>query len=131
MSGMNMAFRPELLPSLYTLQMGRGQPFDRFDDIWSGIFTKRICDHLGLGVWSGRPIIRHDRASDVWANLTKEQPGLKLNETLWRLVDSIVLTSTTVADCYRELADKLELDEPYWIRLRSFMKRWADLTSAV
>lgn len=129
MCSMNLAFRPELLPCLYFLQMGKGQPFDRFGDIWAGIFTKKICDHLGLGVWSGRPVVRHERASDVWTNLNKELPGLKMNEMLWPLVDFIVLTSTTVSDCYWELADKLALDEPYWQHLRSCMKRWTELTS--
>lgn len=126
MCGMNLAFRPELVSCLYFLKMGEGQPFDRFGDIWAGIFAKRVLDHLGLGVWSGRPVVRHDRASDVWTNLAKEMTGLKVNETMWRAVDAVVLTSSTPADCYRELADKLVLDGPYWQELRSCMIRWAD-----
>ena len=127
MCGMNLAFRPEIVPALYFLQMGQGQPYDRFGDIWAGIFSKRICDHLGFAVTSGSPIIRHDRASNVWSNLRKESTGLELNETLWALVDGIVLTSRDVVGCYIELAQSLPLDDSYWRDLRRSMNRWADL----
>lgn len=130
MCGMNLAFKPKMVPAMYFLLMGRDGPFDRFGDIWCGIFIKKICDHLNFGVCSGKPMVSHPRASNVWANLRKELPGYEVNETLWQSVDSIVLTQTTVRDCYRELAEKLPLGGEYWDRLRTAMKIWAGLFPA-
>jgi len=126
MCGMNLAFRPEAVPCLYFLRMGRGEPYDRFGDIWAGIFAKRICDHLGFAVRTGRPVVRHERASDVWVNLEKELEALRMNEKLWPMVDGVVLTSDSIAGCYVELAEKLPAEGPYWDTLRSSMRRWAE-----
>ena len=130
MCGMNLAFKPKIVPAMYFLLMGREWPFDRFGDIWCGIFSKRVCDHLGFAVRSGEPRIEHQRASNVWTNLRKEMPGYEVNETLWRAVDSVVLTKETVRDCYRELAEKLPLTGEYWDRLRRAMTIWAELFPA-
>lgn len=127
MCGMNLAWRAELTPAMYFLLMGREWPFDRFGDIWAGVFSKKICDHLGMGVVSGDPMIEHRRASNVWANLQKEAPGLPFNEQLWSAVDSIVLTETTVAGCYAQLARDLSIEGDYWTRLRDAMSVWAEL----
>jgi len=127
MCGMNLAFKPELTPAMYFLLMGKDRPFDRFGDIWCGVFLKKICDHLGFAIRSGAPRIEHQRASNVWMNLRKEFPGYEVNETLWQAVDSIVLTKSTVRDCYRDLAEKLPLTGEYWDRLRNAMNVWADL----
>ncbi len=131
MCGMNLAFKPKMLPAMYFLLMGRDWPFDRFGDIWCGIFAKKICDHLGWAVRSGEPRIDHMRTSNVWTNLRKELPGYGVNETFWQAVDSVVLTETTVGDCYKELAEKLPLAGEYWDRLRMAMRIWADLCPAM
>ncbi len=130
MCGMNLAFKPKIVPAMYFLLMGREWPFDRFGDIWCGIFSKRICDHLGFAVRSGEPRIEHQRASNVWTNLRKETPGYEVNETLWLAVDSVVLTKETVRDCYKELAEKLPMTGEYWDRLRRAMPVWAELFPA-
>lgn len=127
MCGMNIAFKRELTPIMYFLLMGGDWPFDRFGDIWCGIFVKRICDHLGYAVRSGQPHVRHERASDVWTNLKKEAPVYEVNERLWQVVDSTVLTGKTFVDCYHELADQLALPGDYWAQLRTAMHIWADL----
>ncbi|MCA8949486.1 MAG: hypothetical protein KDE27_08275 [Planctomycetes bacterium] len=131
MCGMNLAWRPELTPALYFLLMGRDFGVDRFGDIWAGLFSKRICDHLGLAVNSGSPTVHHARASNVWANLRKEAPGMERNETLWRVADGTVLTATTVVGCYRELADAVlraanstGAEDGYLLRLADAMQRW-------
>lgn len=132
MCGMNLAFRPEVVPALYFMLMGKNHPVDRFGDIWAGLFVKRICDHLGFAVNSGAPAIEHKRASNVFANLRKEAPGMEWNETLWRLVDDSRLTATTFADCYRELAAAVARQgDPYFVRLADAMRRWADLFEPV
>ena len=55
--------------------------FDRFGDIWAGVTIKKIADHLGYSINSGSPAIKHLRASNVWANLRKEAPGLGSHQT--------------------------------------------------
>lgn len=130
MCGMNLAFKPKIAPAMYFLLMGKDWPFDRFGDIWCGIFSKKICDYLGFAVRSGEPRIEHQRASNVWTNLRKEMPGYEVNEELWRAVDSVVLTKDTVRDAYKELARKLPMAGEYWERLRRAMTIWAELFPA-
>lgn len=127
MCGMNIAFRPLVSPALYFLLMGRDYPYDRFGDIWSGILLKRICDHLGYAINSGRPHIVHQRASNVFDNLRKEAPGLRVNEKLWSAVDATPLTGTTVAECYAQLARVPLLAEPYFEDLQRAMLEWVEL----
>lgn len=130
MCGMNVAFRAELAPIMYFLLMGKEWPYDRFGDIWCGVFAKRICDHLGIAVKSGRPFVRHERASNVWINLIKESTGYEMNESLWQFVDSIVLSKDSLVGCYREIAERLTIQGEYWSNLRLAMCTWADLFAA-
>ena len=127
MCGMNLAFKPEVAPAMYFLLMGQDWPYDRFGDIWSGVFLKKICDHLGYGIKSGGPLIEHQRASNVWANLRKELPGYEVNETLWREVDKIVLSGTNFLECYKELSLRLPFRGGYWDTLRRAMRAWTEL----
>jgi reversibly glycosylated polypeptide/UDP-arabinopyranose mutase len=129
MSGMNLAFRAEFAPAMWFPLMGRGWPFDRFDDIWAGVLAKRVADHLGLAMVSGLPTVDHRRASNVFANLKKEAAGIEANETFWRAVDSVRLDATTVGGAYRELAERLPLEGPYFDRLRQGMLTWLELFS--
>jgi reversibly glycosylated polypeptide/UDP-arabinopyranose mutase len=136
MCGMNLAFRPEIAPAMYFQLMGKDWGVDRFGDIWCGLWSKRICDHLGLAVNSGSPTVHHARASNVWANLRKEATGMERNETLWRLADDTVLTATTPAGCYRQLATAVRAagaaaDDDYLRRLGTAMERWAELFTTV
>jgi len=130
MCGMNLAWRREVTPAMYFLLMGRDWPYDRFGDIWCGVMAKRIADHLGSAVMSGRPLVRHERASNVWANLRKEAPGMEVNERFWQVVDSVVLTADNWHDCYVELAEKLPLEGDYWVKLKRAMRTWAGLFAA-
>lgn len=125
--GMNLAFRPEVIPALYFLLMGRGYECDRFGDIWSGIFLKEICDHLGFQISGGRPYVRHERASDPHVNFEKEKNGLLMNERLWKDVRAMNLCGRTVKDCYVSLADQLPVYSPYWARIKEAMRVWAGL----
>lgn len=127
MCGMNVAVRPAAIPAFYFLQMGPGHEYDRFGDIWAGVIFKRIADHLGCCVHSGSPSIKHVRASDVWANLRKEAPGLELNEVLWQAVDKIRLKGSTFRECYIEIGTGLDLHTPYWEQTRKAMRTWANL----
>jgi hypothetical protein len=129
MCSMNIAWRSEFTAAMYFLLMGPEYPFDRFGDIWGGVLAKRVADHLGFAMNSGSPGVLHERASNVFANLSKESRGLAVNEKFWCAVDSVVLTAESVPDAYAELADRLPLHEDEFALLRRAMRTWADLFS--
>ena len=157
MCGMNLAFRTEMTPAMYFGLQGRERdkvydqyayalngdpatnplPFDRFDDIWAGIFAKKVCDHLGYAVTSGNPSIRHTKESDPIQRVLKEGPGIAANEVLWQLVRDHNLGAglTTPAHCYDDLATLVdchagELPFPdYWHKLAKAMHIWTELCS--
>lgn len=132
MCGMNLAWKRELTPAMYFMLMGKDKNeeswgFDRFDDIWAGIFVKKICDYLGFRITSGYPIIWHDRASDPYKNLIKEKSGMKINEYLWKYIDNIKLTKNDIKSCYKEIAEKLNLNNNYFKKLKKAMIIWSEL----
>lgn len=130
MCGMNLAWKREVTPAMYFLLMGKDYRYDRFGDIWCGIILKRITDHLGKAIMSGDPLVFHERASDVWDNLEKEAPGMRVNEQLWQVVDRVPLTADNWRDCYIEMARGLELEGDYWCSLKKAMEVWAGLFAA-
>ena len=83
--------------------MGVGQPWGRYDDMFSGWASKVVADHLGLGTKSGAPYIYHNKASNPFVNLAKEYMGLEWQEQVIRFFDNVRLTSTTSEDSYIEL----------------------------
>lgn len=127
MCGMNLAFLPQVVPALYFLLMGSNWKYDRFGDIWAGIVIKKICDHLGYAINSGEPLVAHQRASNVWDNLRKETPGLRVNEDLWGAVDRVVLQGNGFGECYKEIACRIDLCGDYWDKLRESMLIWVSL----
>jgi reversibly glycosylated polypeptide/UDP-arabinopyranose mutase len=116
MCGMNVMWRASATPLMYHLLMGNRiadkdsllfekLPFDRFGDIWCGIFSKKILDLVQLNVTTGLPYIRHERASNPFVNLRKEANGLEVNETLWKHVDLF-----SKEDIHRASSGSHELD---------------------
>lgn len=108
MCSMNFAFTKEIMPLMYFPLMGEDNKgkkwgYDRFDDIWAGIFAKKIMDHLGYGVVNGAPFVEHRKASDPFKNLQKEAHGIETNEIIWQAVDAAKLTKKTPVEAYREL----------------------------
>lgn len=103
---MNVAIKHEAIPLMYQLIMGNDRVgYDRWDDIWSGLFAKKICDHLGIPILiNGNASIIHTRASDTATNLQKEQGGYLLNEFLWEKLQGIELEGRDIISCYDELA---------------------------
>lgn len=80
---MNLAFKPEVLPYIYQPPMGEKAGIWRFDDIWSGVVTKRAIDENRWAAVTGYARVYHQRASNVWTNIRHEGTGLELNETFW------------------------------------------------
>ena len=129
MCGMNLSWKAEITPIMYFLLMGKmSGPYDRFGDIWCGIISKKILDHLDMDVFSGTPVVVHKKASDPMVNLSKEHLGYAVNEILWGHIDSLKFKKHTLKDCYLELADHLtSLPGDYWSKLRDAMYIWIGL----
>ena len=68
-----------------------------------------ICDHLGLGVKTGKPYIWHSKASNPFVNLKKEFHGIFWQEDIIPFFEEVQLpqSATTVAECYRCLAKQV------------------------
>jgi hypothetical protein len=145
MCGMNLAFAPEVLPAMYFMLQGHERtsqglkklPFDRFDDIWAGLFVKRIADQMGWLVTSGYPSIVHTKESDPQERVIKEAPGIEVHEKFWRHVASADISSYDDAGtCYLALANSVEDfaqedhgHKYYWYKLARAMRTWTELTS--
>lgn len=133
MCSMNLAFRKEITPLMYFPLMGKDPEgamwgFDRFDDIWAGVFAKKIMDHFGYAVVNGSPFVEHRKASDPDTNIEKEKSGLPVNEKLWQWVDKVKLTKQTPALCYQELARGITFPHTrYFTKLREAMLIWSEL----
>ncbi len=131
MCSMNLAFKTKVTPLMYFPPMGYDPEghhwgYDRFDDIWAGLFAKKIIDHLGLATVNGSPFVEHKKASDPFKNLQKEAQGIATNEILYKKVQKVKLTSVNLIDCYLELAQKTEFPkEEYFKNLKNAMKIWS------
>lgn len=110
MCGMNLAWKRDYTPLMYFGIFGPEYKIDQYDDIWAGIFSKKIIDHLGKAVISGYPSVEHRKQSNAFINLEKQAPGLLLNEELWKMIDDVKLTKDNPIDCYKELLDKIQID---------------------
>lgn len=141
MCGMNLAWKSEVTVLLYHLLMGQiveqgtpvPLPFDRFGDIWCGVLLKKVFDTVGLSAATGTPYVHHDRASNVFANLRKEAPGLEVNEHFWAYVDECPLKPGPLPDLYESLGRHVEqyrlheVHATYFALLGRAMQRWARL----
>jgi hypothetical protein len=104
---MNVCYHRSAIPAAYNLIMGLEEAgFDRFDDIWSGLFLKRIADHTGQYITSGLPFVRHAKASNYFVNLRKEALGMQLHEDFWKDIAAAPLEGAkTVTECYARMSD--------------------------
>jgi len=111
--------------------MGEGMPWARYDDMFSGWASKSVADHLGIGIKSGMPYVRHDKASNPFVNLKKEYKGLWWQEIVLRFFMTEVKYSTqadTPSKAYKELAsqirEKLAGVHQYFDKLATAMELW-------
>lgn len=121
---MNTSFMSKIVPAFYQLYMNFND-IDRFDDIWSGIFIKKIADQIGDKLCLGKPVGRHlKRARNVFKDLQKEANGLEINENLWKICDEAELSAKTYADCYLELADHIDKNIEKLVKTPSYVNFW-------
>lgn len=108
----NTAFHRDILPCYYYIPMGEvidGLKIDRYGDIWSSYFAKKVIDKMNDRVAFGVPLSRHERNThDLLKDLGQEYWGMVLTNRLVDLLAQIELTATSYGDCYIELSHKLE-----------------------
>lgn len=135
MCGMNLAFDRKIIgPAMWFGLMGRGQPLGRYDDMWAGWCSKVVCDHLGLGVKTGKPFIWHSKASDPLANLEREFKGIMWQEAMVDFFRRVELPreATTASQAYAALARELRRSDlpkidPYFLRVAEGMETWLEV----
>jgi len=108
-------------------------PWARYDDMFSGWASKSVADHLGIGIKSGMPYIRHDKASNPFVNLKKEYKGLWWQEIVLRFFMTEVTYSAqadTPSKAYKELAGQIRATltstHQYFDKLATSMELWTD-----
>lgn len=108
----NTAFHRDILPCYYYVMMGHsigGLTIDRYGDIWSSYFSRKVIDRMGDTVTFGLPVTIHNRhAHDLMKDLGQEYWGMVLTNQLVDILEEISLSGTTYSDCYRDLSIKLE-----------------------
>jgi len=134
MCSMNVAFNRELIgPAFMQGLMGDRMPWGRYDDMFAGWASKVVADHLGFGVKTGSPYIRHNKASNPFTNLKKEYMGLFWQEEVIAFFQKVRFSSKAVTPqhCYLELAQmirsRLTCLNEYFGRLATAMEIWIDV----
>lgn len=96
-----------------------------------------VCDHLGLGVKSGKPYIWHSKASNPFNNLRKEYKGIFWQEEIVPFFQQAKLSegATDAASAYLELAEQVraklgQVDE-YFVKLADGMVTWIECWRAM
>jgi len=133
---MNTSFAPKIIPAFYQLYMNF-MNINRFDDIWSGILLKKIADDMDEKICLGKPLLYHNkRPRNVFKDLGEEANGMRLNEELWKIVDSLELEGTSYQDSYNSLTEKMKkqianLDpifKKFMTKQIEKMKLWLEIT---
>ncbi len=126
-SSMNLGFRREVACVMYQPFQGELTPFDRFADIWCGLFAQKALEGQYVFM-NGGACVYHRRASNAKANFKKEMPGRAEHETLWKDVWNIKVDGS-VFERYAQIAGVVSLRDGYFDKLTSNMLKWLELTS--
>lgn len=118
MCGMNLAWKTEHTPTMYfglqgNIMIGGGLaklPIDRCGDIWCGYNVSKE----GLVVYHGEPFCIHERASNVWNNMKKEENAEWMSD--WYLREG---ADVDLDDSFPEVG--------YWRLLREAEEEWKNL----
>lgn len=126
---MNTFISCDAIPLMYQLLMGQEYGYDRWGDIWSGLFAKRIADIHNIHIGYGEFHVDHLRASSPKANAMKEASGYAINEKLWDKMLLFNNKSTTQAKTYQNLGQfiidtDLFEDKEYSTKLGNAMITW-------
>lgn len=117
----NTSFTRRVAPVFHNVLQTK--EFDRFDDIWNGLFIQAIAHHLGDHITFGLPMVQHLRnVHDYAADLRVEHSGMVTNIAMWRTISNIELTAKNYPDAYLEIANVLQGE------LADSMRLWVTLT---
>lgn len=141
LSGINIAFNRQLLgpaifPGLKLSEEGKLR-WETVEDIWSGMCTKVICDHLGYGVKSGLPYVWRTERGDAVTSLKKEWEGMKLMEEVVPFIQNMTFSSAAVTaeDCFNEIAaaakEKLGPSNAIFSQAADAMSEWVKVWKKV
>ncbi len=107
----NTAFHKSILPCYYYVLMGayvKGLKIDRYGDIWSGFFAKKVIDKMNERVTIGKPLANHKRnAHDLLNDLKHELWGMILTEELVPWLEQLQLENNNYFDAYLEISKGL------------------------
>lgn len=127
---MNAAWKREATPIMYQLLMGKGYPYSRWGDIWSGLLAKRVSDlHDKAIAINGYASVEHIRASNVFSNIVQEASGYEPNEYMWdnilRYSENYVLPTQTYRSAVRAMSESLNFS--YHNKLMKAVSVWTRL----
>jgi hypothetical protein len=108
----NTSFHRDVLPCYYYITMNvtiRGLKLDRYGDIWSGFFAKKVIDQMDDRVTVGGPVVDHIRNThNLFRDLQNELWGMILTDSIAPVLESISLTEKNYSAAYLEFASKLD-----------------------
>jgi hypothetical protein len=81
---MNVGFKRKMLPYMYQAPPAPELHIGRTDDIFCGIWAKRVIDQNGWAAVTGYATVIHERESNVYKNLQQEALTIELMEGLWQ-----------------------------------------------
>ena len=132
MCGMNVMFERSVIPIAYFLLQGERWGVDRVDDIWAGLFMKKVLDYFDLPMCiNGAASIFHDRASDALVSLKKEGLTLQETELLWDRLSTLDLVGDSLTKAYRDIVFMSKSEwfgkREYGSKLKEAMITWVNL----
>jgi hypothetical protein len=127
----NTAFHRNILPCFYYIMMGEeihGMKIDRYGDIWTGLFAKKVIDHMNDRVSIGNPLTHHRRNKhDLLKDLQSELWGMLINEKLVPIIENIDISGSNYSDAYIDLAQQLSNYDIYEdVQVKKYFKKIID-----
>lgn len=140
----NTAFHRDVLPCYYYVLMGahiRGLKIDRYGDIWSGFFAKKVIDQANDRVTIGKPLTNHKRnIHNLFTDLKNELWGMILTEKLVPWIENLQLSGKSYFNAYAEIAENLKVFKEtfqensikkYLGKTANAMKTWLDACNKI
>jgi len=108
----NTALHIDLLPAYYFVIMNTvidGLKIDRYGDIWSGLFTKKVMDAMGVYASFGEPLVDHRRNDhNLFNDLKGELNGIIYTERISEFLENVQLQGSSASELYADLSNKLK-----------------------
>jgi len=132
--GMNVSFLREVIPALpWAYQEPDGFGISRYDDIWVGLFAKKILDKLEKRMALGFPMVKHDKGQrNLQIDLENETKGNLMNNFLWSNLADIILEGKDYVSCFLEIANWLKKisnnpERTFLAKVSKAMYEWINL----